>query len=244
MEENRFRLLLDGLEGARKGLAGYALLVAVLTAASFSFSEEALVHLTRLLGRKVVAYDPSEGLLALLALSLYLGLLLSFPAGCWMLWAGVIAPRTGWSKARGGWVILVATALFLAGMLLGWFVLLPAGIGFLTGFERPDIRAYLSVRRFVTFCGTMTLALGVCFQAPLVSWFLARAGWLSTRFFRTKWRHAVLGCVVLAAVITPTPDVYNLGLMSLPLVGLFFVSYGVVWAGSAGRRKGAGRTEG
>ena len=84
--------------------------------------------------------------------------------------------------------------------------------------------------------GTMLLVLGFSFEAPLVSYFLARAGWLTPAFFRDKWRHAMLGCVVLSAVLTPTPDVYNLLLMTIPLFGLFFASFAVVWAVDRGRR--------
>ena len=120
--------------------------------------------------------------------------------------------------------------------MLGYFVLLPAGIGFLAGFETPKVRALISARKFVSFCGMMLLALGLSFEAPLASYLLAKAGWLTPGFFRNKWRHAMLGCVVLASVLTPTPDVYNLALMSIPLLGLFFASFAVVWVVDRGRR--------
>ena len=149
----------------------------------------------------------------------------------------VVAPRLPDWKRWGWAVIATATGLFLAGVLLGYFVLLPAGVGFLAGFETTDVRALISARKFVSFCGTMLLALGFSFEAPLVSYFLARAGWLTPAFFRNKWRHAVLGCVVLSAVLTPTPDVYNLTLMSIPLLGLFFASYVVVSAVARGKTR-------
>ena len=53
--------------------------------------------------------------------------------------------------------------------------------------------------------------------------------WLTTGRFLKQWRHALLVCTIIAAVITPTPDVYNMTLMILPLLGLYFVSFGVVW---------------
>lgn len=233
--ENRFLGVLAEVEKARKGMAIYALLVVALTAGAFRFSEEILFFLVRLLDRKLVAYDPSEGFFALLSIALYCGLALSIPIGAWMLWQGAVAPRMPEWK-RFGWVVIgAATGLFLTGMLLGYFVLLPAGIGFLAGFETQDVRALISARKFVSFCGTMLLALGFSFQAPLVSYFLARAGWLTPSFFRNKWRHAILGCVVLSAVLTPTPDIYNLLLMTIPLLGLFFASFAVVAAVDRGK---------
>ena len=234
--ENRFLAILAEGEKARKGLAFYALLVIGLSAASFAFSESILLFLVRLLNRKLVAYDPSEGFFALLSIALYCGLALSLPVGAWMLWRGTFVPRLPAWK-RWGWAVIgTATVLFFIGMALGYSVLLPAGVGFLVGFETQEVRALISARKFVSFCGTMLLVMGLSFEAPLVSYFLAKVGWLRPGFFRNKWRHAVLGCVVLAAVLTPTPDVYNLGLMAIPLLGLFFASFVVAWVVDRGRR--------
>lgn len=228
--ENRFQTVVEELDRARRGLAVYALLVVGLFALCVFFAEPVLLAFVRLLGRKLVAYNPAEGVLAMLSVALYMSLALSFPAGVFLLWRGIALRRrpdwVGW----GGAVIAAAAVLFLAGVALGYAVLLPAGIKFLVGFETPETRALISARKFVSFCGTILLALGVSFEAPLVSFLLARAGWLGTGFFRRKWRHALLGSIVLAAFLTPTPDVYNLMLMALPLIGLYFVSYGVVWA--------------
>ena len=227
--QNRAATILDVLEKSRKGLAWYAVLVICLTFACFFISEPILRFLVRLLGRKLIAYSPAEGFLALISLSLYCGITLSLPAGAWMLWRGAVSRWMPASKGWGGPVILVAICLFLSGVLLGYYVLLPAGIGFLVSFETEKVSAFISARKFISFCGTMLLALGLAFEAPLISYFLARAGWLTPGLFRKRWRHAILICTVLAAVITPTPDVYNMTLMVLPLLGLYFISFGVVW---------------
>jgi len=227
--QNRLKTVLEELENARKGLAAYAVLVLSLTVASFFYAEPILRFLVRLLGRKLVAYSPDEGFLALIHLSLYCGITLSLPVGAWLLWRGaVVRWAPGW-RGWGGVVILAATGLFLAGSLLGYYILLPAGIGFLVSFETEKVSALISARKFISFCGTMLLALGLSFEAPLVSYFLARAGWLTPAIFRRRWRHALLICIVLAAVITPTPDVYNMTLMAMPLLGLYFISFGIVY---------------
>lgn len=236
--ENRLAAIIGVVEKSRRGLAVYAVLVVCLSVASFFFSEHILRFLVRLLGRRLVAYSPAEGFLAMINLSLYCGIAFSLPAGAWMLWRGVVSR---WAPGWRGWgwaVILAATALFLGGGILGYYVLLPAGIGFLVGFETDRVSALISARKFISFCGTMLIVLGLAFEAPLVSFFLARAGWLTPAVFRKRWRQAILICVILAAVITPTPDVYNMTLMSLPLLGLYFVSFGIVVAVDRTRRDG------
>ena len=227
--ENRFAAVVTELDKARRGLAFYAVVVLAFTVVSSAFSERILLALVRLLNRKIVAYDPSEAFLSLVSLAFYCGIVLSLPVGAYMIWRGVLAPRLPGMKRLGGVVILVATALFAGGVLLGYLVILPSGIGFLAGFESRDVLALISARRFISFCGTMLIALGLSFEAPLLSYLLARIGWLGTGFFRKKWRHALLGCTVLSAVITPTPDVWNMTLLAVPLLGLYFVSFAVVW---------------
>jgi sec-independent protein translocase protein TatC len=201
-----------------------------LAVVSFVFSERVLLVLVRLLGKKLVSYSPDEGFVALASLALYCAFVLTLPLAGYLAWRGVILPHVPAWRRWGTPVILVATALFLCGALLGYYVILPAGIGFLVGFESGDVKALISAKRFIHFCGGMLIALGLSFEAPLASFFLARLGWLKPDFFRNRWRHAILICTVLAAVITPTPDIYNMTLMAAPLIGLYFVSFLVVRA--------------
>jgi sec-independent protein translocase protein TatC len=231
----RVKVAIDALDLARRGLAIWLCVALAGSIGCFFMSEPILARLVGLLGKKLVAYDPSEPFLTLASLSLYAGLFLSLPVGASLLWSGVSRRWFPRWRAWGVLVVLVATALFSAGVALCWRVLLPAGIGFLVGFEADGTRAFISSRNFVSFVGTMLLALGLSFEMPLVAFFLARAGWLTPAFFRKRWRHAVLVCTVLSAVITPTPDIYNLTLMALPLLALYFVSFGVVALVSARR---------
>jgi sec-independent protein translocase protein TatC len=240
--ENRFTTVITEVEKARKGLTACLALFLILCAALFPFSERALQVMVRLLGRKLVTFSPQEGFLALASLSVYCAFVVTLPLAGYFLWRGVILPRVpGWRK-WGLPVFTAATGLFLCGVFLGYFVILPAGIGFLVGFETAEVKAWISAKKFISFCGGMLIALGLAFEMPLISFFLARLGWLKPDLFRRRWRHALILCTILAAVITPTPDVYNLMLMMAPLVGLYFVSFLVVTvaAKAQGRPASAG----
>ena len=199
----------------------------------FPFSERILTVMTLLLGKKLVSYSPSETFLAFVSLSTYCAFILTLPVACCFLWRGLVLPRVPHFRKWSLPFFAIAVGLFLSGMLLGCFVILPAGINFLVGgFETEDIRAFISASRFVSFCGGMLIALGIAFEMPLVSFFLARMGFLKPAFFRKRWRHAVTTCAVVAAIITPTPDIYNMMLMMGPLLGLYAVSFIVVLAAS------------
>jgi sec-independent protein translocase protein TatC len=232
---NRVTTIIAEVEKARKGIAVCAVLFLALAVTCFSFSERLLLVIVRLLGKKLVSYSPEEGFIALASLSLFCAFVLTLPAAGYLLWRRLILPRVPAWRPWGGPVIVVATALFACGVLLGYLVILPAGIGFLVGFETRDFRALISARKFVSFCGMMLIALGLSFEAPLLAFFLAKLGWLKPAFFRDRWRHALLICTVLAAVITPTPDIYNMMLMVMPLLGLYFVSFLVVQVVALGK---------
>jgi len=233
--KNKVTTIIDEVEKARKGMAACAVLFLALAGLCFTFSERVLLVLVRLLGKKLVSYSPEEGFIALASLSLYCAFVLTLPAVGYLLWRRLVLPRVPAWRRWGGPVIAIAAALFACGAILGYFVILPAGIGFLVGFETRDVRALISAKKFISFCGTMLIALGLSFQAPLLSFFLAKLGWLKPSFFQNRWRHALLICTVLAAVITPTPDVYNMTLMTIPLLGLYFVSFLVVYVVAHGR---------
>jgi sec-independent protein translocase protein TatC len=226
--ENKVTTIIAEVEKARRGIAACAVLFLALAGLCFAFSERVMLVLVRLLGKKLVSYSPEEGFLALASLSLYCAFVLTLPAAGFLLWRRLILPRVPAWRRWGGPVIVVAAALFACGVMLGYYVLLPAGIGFLVGFETGDVQALISARKFISFCGMMLIALGLSFQAPLLAFFLAKLGWLNSGFFRNRWRYALLICTVLSAVLTPTPDVYNLTLMAMPLLGLYFVSFLVV----------------
>jgi len=231
---NQVTAIIGEVEKARKGMAACAVLFLALAGICFTFSERVLLVLVRLLGKKLVSYSPEEGFIALATLSLYCAFVLTLPAVGYLLWRRLILPRVPAWRRWGGPVIAIGAALFACGALLGYFVLLPAGIGFLVGFETRDVRALISAKKFISFCGTMMIVLGLSFQAPLLAFFLAKLGWLKPAFFQNRWRYALLICTVLSAIITPTPDVYNMTLMMMPLLGLYFVSFLVVYVVSLG----------
>lgn len=231
--ENKVTTIIAEVEKARKGMAACAVLFLALAALCFTFSEQVLLELVRLLGKKLVSYSPEEGFIALASLSLYCAFVLTLPAAGYLLWRYLVLPRVPAWRRWGAPVFAIGVGLFACGVLLGYFLLLPAGIGFLVGFETSDVRALISVKKFISFCGTMLIALGLSFEAPLLAFFLAKLGWLKPTFFQNRWRHAILICTVLAAIITPTPDVYNMTLMTLPLLGLYFVSFLVVYTVTA-----------
>ena len=184
--DNKVSTIIAEVEKARKGIAVCAVLFLALAVLCFAFSERVLLVLVRLLGKKLVSYSPEEGFIALASLSLYCAFVLMLPVAGYLLWRRLILPRVPAWRRWGGPVIAVAAALFACGVLLGYFVLLPAGIGFLVGFKNRNMRALISAKKFISFCGMMLIALGLSFEAPLSRLFPCKLGWLKPEFFRNR----------------------------------------------------------
>jgi len=115
-------------------------------------------------------------------------------------------------------------AAFFSGILFGYFFLLPAALKFLIGFASGVLQPMISVSEYLSFVLGLLLGCGLVFEMPVLSFLLARLGMLDYRLLRRSWKYAVLVIFIIAAIITPTPDAFNMCLMALPMLGLYEVS--------------------
>ena len=107
------------------------------------------------------------------------------------------------------------------GAWLGVTALVPLSVRFFLGFASDQMIPMISVSRYLGFVGSLTLACGLVAQTPLVIAVLAALGIVTPAFLWHHWRGAVLGSFVLAAVVTPTPDVFTQSLLAGVLLGLY-----------------------
>lgn len=111
--------------------------------------------------------------------------------------------------------------LFYVGTVFCYFVTLPFGINFLLGFGSEELKPVISVGRFVNFVTIFILAFGLIFQLPILMVFAAKIGVVTRSFFARNRKYALLLIAIVAALLTPTPDVVNMLLMGGPLYILY-----------------------
>ncbi len=134
-------------------------------------------------------------------------------------------------------VIPFATALFALGMAFTYLVMLPAAIPFLINFggihtiPRPD-----NYYKFVT---ALMFWIGIAFQMPLLIYGLAAAGMVKANWLARNWRFAVIFIAIVAAVVTPTVDPVNMGLVMAPMILLYFLSVVLASIAERGRERHA-----
>ncbi|MBI3207421.1 MAG: twin-arginine translocase subunit TatC [Candidatus Solibacter usitatus] len=122
--------------------------------------------------------------------------------------------------------ILTSAGLFILGGVFAYFVAFRFGLVFLLGIGRDpdvDVQTLITVTDYFDLFVNVMLGVSLVFELPVVIFFLTLLRIASPRWLMSNARYAILGIVVLAAIITPTPDIFNMLLFAVPMVGLFFV---------------------
>lgn len=156
------------------------------------------------------------------------GLVLAAPIIGWQAWA-FIAPAL-YDKEKGYAIpFIVGTACaFIIGVAFGRYVALPFALPMLLSILGDQVQAMLSIK---SYTGTLLMYMGVfgvLFEMPVLSFLLARLGFLKHAFLRKYRRHSIIITVIVAALVTPTADPFNLALVGIPLLLLYEVSIFVV----------------
>lgn len=157
--------------------------------------------------------------------SIMVGLMFAFPYFFWEIWRFVKPGlKMKEAKAASGAVFWVSL-LFFMGVAFGYYVVSPMAINFLASFKLDEsIQNQFDITDYLSLLSTMTLACGVTFQLPMIAYVLSQVGILTPAFMRDYRRHAIVVILILAAIITPSPDMISQLLVTLPLLGLYEVS--------------------
>lgn len=119
--------------------------------------------------------------------------------------------------------------MFMVGVLISYFLIFPLTFRFLGTYQVSDqVENMISLQSYISTLLMMSLAMGIVFEIPILSWLFAKLGFISADFMRRYRRHAVVIILVVAAIITPTSDVFTLLLVSLPMWLLYEVSILIV----------------
>jgi sec-independent protein translocase protein TatC len=160
--------------------------------------------------------------------SIMLGIVFGFPYLLWEIWRFVKpALREREQKATSGFVFYCST-LFIVGILFGYYVVAPLSLHFLTNYQiSSEIENIFTIDSYLTSVATLTLVSGIVFQLPVIVFILATIGLLTPKFMREKRRYAIIIIMIIAMLVTPTPDVTTMLVISAPLFGLYELSISV-----------------
>lgn len=151
-----------------------------------------------------------------------------FLAAPWLMLQAWLFVSPGLYRRERRWAapfILFGTLFFLAGGAFAYYIAFPFAAEFLLQMG-ARFEPVITIERYFRFLMTVILGLGVMFELPILIFLLARIGVVTPGFLIRKFRWAVLIIFVVAALITPTPDIVNLCLFALPTIGLYLLGVG------------------
>lgn len=158
--------------------------------------------------------------------SFVMGFIVVFPYVFWQFWKFVrpgLLPKERQATRR---VVFICSALFLTGVMFGYFVIAPFAISFLMGYTLPGVENIPTVSSYIGYLLMFTAPSGLVFELPIVVYFLAKVGLITPEFMRTYRKHSIVVILILAAMLTP-PDVMSQLLLGTPLFILYEISIGI-----------------
>jgi sec-independent protein translocase protein TatC len=163
--------------------------------------------------------------------ALYGGIILASPFLLWQVWL-FISPALYRRERRWAVPFLLVTVLFfLSGCAFGYFVAFPRVCEFLVGMgTSTGFTPVITINEYLSIASKTIFGLGLCFELPILVFFLARIGLVTERFLLAKLKYAILLIFIIAAVITPTPDVMTQCVFAIPMILLYLIGVAIAWA--------------
>jgi sec-independent protein translocase protein TatC len=174
---------------------------------------------------QIITRDIQEQFLSHIKVSLWLGFIVAFPYIFYEFWKFV---KPGLYKneiraARG--MVLMCSILFLSGVSFGYFLVAPVAITFLSSYSvSPEVANTTTLAALVNSLTMFTIPTGLIFELPVVMYFLAKIGLVNSNFLAKYRKHAIVIITIVAAVITPSPDVFTMLMVGIPLYALYEIS--------------------
>ncbi len=224
---------LEHLEDLRKRLFNSFLAIIITLVPSWFFSQEVF----RLLARPVTRYLPegtklaytglTEPFLLYLKVSFLTAIFVSSPFIFLQIWY-FVAPGLYQKEKRYVIPFVSATTFFfLLGAAFGYFIIFPWACRFFLNLG-SEFQSVITINSYFNLSLKLLLGIGLVFEMPTLVFFLARIGVISSRWMLRNFKYAVLVIFVIAAVITPTPDIITQSILAIPMLVLYSLSILVV----------------
>lgn len=153
------------------------------------------------------------------------GVVISFPYVIWEIWRFIKPALKEQERRYSHGIVFFTSLLFLIGILFGYFVIAPMSINFLGSYQVSEqVKNQISLDSYISTITFLTFASGMVFELPMVIFFLSKIGIITPQFMRKFRKHALVVILIVAAVITPSPDVTSQVLVTIPLYLLYEIS--------------------
>jgi sec-independent protein translocase protein TatC len=219
---------LDHLEELRRQIIKMVVGILIGTALCIYFADfivqTILLTPLRSVGLKAQVLSPYGIVMLYMEAVLICGVILSMPYTIYCLWKFVAPGLLPKERQYISRIVFFTSLCFFTGIAFGYYVLLPGALTFFSTFGTQNIELHVALDQYVSFMLALLLGAGLVFELPMISYFLSKMGILTPQFMRKYRRHAIVVILIIAAVVTPTPDMVTQTLLALPMFVLYEVS--------------------
>lgn len=233
--ELRKMSFLDHLEELRKRLIVAIIAIGVAFLVCWNFADKIFAWieapLTKFLpptDQKLAYTHLTEPFMLYMKVAFFTAIFVSSPILMWQVWRFISPGLYKRERRYAAPFIIFATLFFLLGGYFGYRVILPGACAFFVETGK-QFKQMIKVDEYFSFASTLILAAGVVFETPILIFFLARLGIVTPAFMLQKSKWAIVLAFIIAAVLTPSPDMVNQSLLALPMIGLYFLGVGVAF---------------
>jgi len=164
---------------------------------------------------------PTEVFTSYLKVSLIAGAAISMPVLLYEAWAFLSPAVSSKQKSHIGVWIFFAVVCCVLGVLFSYYGAFPIALRFFLGFAKGIAEPQITIEKYISFFGALMLIGSIVFEIPVVIGLLTDMGFLRSRILQTKRAYAVVIILIVAAVITPTQDIFNMLVFAVPMVLLY-----------------------
>jgi sec-independent protein translocase protein TatC len=180
-------------------------------------------------GGRLIYTEPTEAFMLYMKMGALVGLMLALPVVLWQVWAFIAPGLYAHEKRFAIPFVMMSTIFFVGGALFSHYVVFPAMWRFFASFSTDTVVFAPRIEPVFSLYVRMALGMGAVFEMPTLIMFLARVGLVTPRFLIRHTKYAILIIFVVAAIVTPSPDVVSQFLLALPMIVLYAFSILVAW---------------
>ena len=230
--------LVEHLNELRKRIIISLIALGIATIGSLAFSSR-LLEVLKLPAKgaieKLAFFSPEEAFLIYMRIAFLSGFVISMPVILYEFWAFISPAIENRLRRHATSFILFCSLAFIIGGLFAYFILIPPALKFLLGFAKDQLQPVISASKYISFVISLILGSGLVFQMPVLSFILTKLGIINAQILRKKYKYAIIVIFVIAAIITPTPDAFNMLILACPMLFLYELS---IWVSFLVKRKG------
>ncbi len=197
--------------------------IAAASGVSYYFVDDIIAVISAPAG-KLYFMNPTEVFFSYLEIAICTGILVTLPLLCYEIWEFVRPALAPEERYAVFWLIPSAVILFYAGLAFSFYIVLPAAVQFFMGFATASLQPMFSLNAYLSFFIAFLLPFGIVFEIPLLLFFLAKLGFISSAFLKAKRRILIVASFVFAGVVSPTTDVFTQVMIAVPMILLYEVS--------------------